>query len=486
MASANLWRRAAATPLWPELLLGTGVLLAVAAAATAPLASLLVVLAVAVVALLVQRPFAIAVALIVCMGNVKVNYYLGFFTLFPEYLVLLVACGLGLATWLARPAWPPERRLLVLFLVWMATGLMSVPFAMSVSKVLARVVLMGISLVTLTTILTTVNTRPRLLRAVALWEIVATLYAAFGIVQMVGMIAGFDTTPHFLAPFANPDIYLGVGSPVRRRIGDVFRANSMFNDPNILGGFLATAMAAMLALRQYHADNGRRARAAAETLALFVLSACLLLTQSRSGVLAFLAGAGVVLAHRPRSLGRPGLWLAAGAAIVGIVGVAVLLGVDPTLLMTRFAGTADASDTSNRQHLEVFKYGLQLVARYPFTGVGLGNFGMFYGAEQDAWYANMMSHCAPLSAFAESGVPGGLAFLAFWGYILRRLWRSRGRAGEASANTLRVALLASLVALLVANLFYDYLLRTFVWVLVGLAMCAVRLDTPGRGTRGAA
>ena len=486
MASASVWRRAAVTPLWPELLLGTGVLVAVAAATTAPLASLLLLLAVAGVALLVKRPFLIAVALIVLMGNVKVNYYLGFFTLFPEYLVLMVACGLGFVMWLSRPAWPPERRLLILFLVWMATGLMSVPFAMSASKVLARVILMGISLVTLTSILTTVNSRSRLSRAVALWEVVATLYAAFGIVQMVGMVAGFDTTLHFLEPISNPDIYLGVGAPVRRRIGDVFRANSMFNDPNILGGFLATAMAATLALRQHHADSGRKARAAAETLGLFVMSACLLLTQSRSGVLAFFAGAGVVFAHRPRSLGRPALWLAAGAAVAAIVGVALVLGIDPTLLMTRFSGTADTSDYSNRQHLEVFVYGLQLIARYPFTGVGLGNFGMFYGTERDAWFAKMMSHSAPLSAFAESGIPGGLAFLRLWGYILRRLWRSRPAAGDAQANALRVALLASLVALLVANLFYDYLLRTFVWVIVGLAMCLVRLTARDREPRGAA
>ena len=49
-----------------------------------------------------------------------------------------------------------------------------------------------------------------------------------------------------------------------------------------------------------------------------------------------------------------------------------------------------------------------------------------------------------------------------------------------------MALLASLVALLVANLFYDYLLRTFVWVIVGLAMCSVRLAARDREPRGAA
>src|SRR5207248_2758007 len=248
----------------------------------------------------------------------------------------------------------------------------SVPFAVSVGRVLPRVVLIGTALATWLTIVVTVDTRKRLLRAMALWEIAATLYAVYGIVQMIGLVAGFDTTLHFLERFSNPDLFVGVGSPVRRRIGDVFRANSMFNDPNILAGFLAAAMTATLALRHRHAELGRRGRAAAETAALFIMGACLLLTQSRSGVLAFAAGATVLFARRPRALGRPGPWIAAGAVLAASVTIAVVLGVDPTLLASRFAGTGDISDNSNRQHLDVFLYGLGLLARYPLTGVGLG------------------------------------------------------------------------------------------------------------------
>jgi O-antigen ligase len=215
-------------------------------------------------------------------------------------------------------------------------------------------------------------------------------------------------------------------------------------------------------------------------VALGVMAICLLLTQSRSGVLALLGGAGVVYAHRPRRLGRPGVWIAVGAVVLAMAGAAVLVGVDPTLLWTRFTGIADTADTSNRQHLEVFQYGLQLIGRYPLTGVGLGNFGLFYGSERDAWFTKMMSHCAPLSAFAESGLPGGIAFLAVWYHILRRISRFRPAPGDAEADALRVGLLASVTALLISNVFYDYILRTFVWVLVGLALCTVRLTARAR------
>lgn len=478
-------RRAAAQPGWPEATIAVAVIGVVALGVAAPLALVALAAATLVVAALTRRRFLIAASLIVLMGNVKVNYYLGFFTVFPEYLVLGVAAFLGFSAWLARPAWPPERRIVLAFIVWAFTGLLSVPFAAAVSRVLPRVVLIGLALVTWLTVVLTVDTRPRLRRALALWEIVATGYAVYGIVQMIGLVAGFDTSLHFLERYSNPDLFIGVGAPVRRRIGDVFRANSMFNDPNILGGFLAAAMTATLALREYHAEIGRRARSAFEILALCIMGTCLLLTQSRSGALAFAVGAAFVFAHRPRSLGRPALWLAVAGGVAVIGGAAVLLGVDYTLLFSRFAAISDTTDSSNRQHLDVFLYGLQLVARYPFTGVGLGNFGLFYGAERDAYFAKMMSHNAPLTYFAESGIPGGLAFVGLWALLLQRVWRREPATADAGARAARLALFASLLALLVANLFYDYITRTFVWVIAGLGVCAARLAARDPGARSA-
>lgn len=474
-----------ASPLgrWLEPLLGLAIVGLAIGAVEAPVATVAALLAVAFVAGLARRPFLIAAGLIAVMGNVKVNLYLGFFTLFPEHLMLLVAAGLAFWTWLARPGWPAERRILLGFALWAATGLLSLPYALAPGRVLSRVVLIFTLVLAWGAIVATVDTRSRLQRALAIWQFSATLYALYGIVQMIGLAAGFDTTLTFLAPYSNPDLFIGVGSPVRRRIGDVFRANAMFNDPNIMGGFLAASMAMTLALRQWHAETGRRARAAAETFALGIMAVCLLLTQSRSGVLGLLAGAGVLFLRRPRMFGRPAVWLGVLALAASMVGAAVLLDIDPTLLVTRLAGTGDISDDSNRQHLNVFMYGLELVARYPLNGVGLGNFGLYYGPEKEAYFENMMTHCAPLSYFAESGIPGGIAFLLLWWWILRRVLRVRPL--DAALAQIRVGLLSSLTAILVANLFYDYITRTFVWVIAGLAVATVRIAearTPGRST----
>jgi O-antigen ligase len=467
-------RRAAAHRWGAEAVLGPAVLLLVGALVFKPIPTLLALGGVALVVGLVRVPFLFPTLLIVCMGNVKLNWYLGFFTAFPEYLVLVVACVMALMSWWARPSWPPERRAAVLFMVWALTGVLSVPFAFSVSRVLARVVLLIVCGVTFFTVLATIRSRKELKRAVSLWEIVATLYALFGIIQMVGLVLGFDTSLSFLKGISNPDIYLGVGAPVRRRVGDVLRANSMFNDPNILGGFLAASMSAVLALRFHHAEIGRRGRAWAETLALVVMAACLLLTQSRSGVLALGAGAAVVLAPRLGVLRRGAPWIALMATMLTAVLVSVLVRADPTLLVARLAGTGDTSDLSNRQHLDVFVYGLELIRRFPLFGVGLGNFGLYYGPERDAYFVKMMTHCAPLTYFAETGIPGGLAFCAVWAFVVERVRRTRPATGDSEGRTLRVALLASIVALLLANLFYDYITRTFVWVIAALGVCVAR------------
>jgi hypothetical protein len=50
---------------------------------------------------------------------------------------------------------------------------------------------------------------------------------------------------------------------------------------------------------------------------------------------------------------------------------------------------------------------------------------------------------------------------------------ARGRRG--------LLVLAAVVALLVANVFYDYILRTFVWVIAALAVCVARIHGAPRG-----
>lgn len=453
-----------------------------------PLAALGLGATACLMALFWRRPEAAIYALVVLMGNVKINYYAGFFTFFPEYLLLLVAGAAWVLRQAESPRPLPEPGFFLRFGVWLLAGAASFVFAPLVGKVFSRVVLGVIVAVVVLLTIDAVHTRRVLRRTIAVWEVSAVLFALYGIVQMAGLVAGVDLSPKLLEQFGNPDLAVGVGTPLRLRIASIFRANSLFNDPNILAGYLAAAIVAMLAMRAHHAAQGRRSRAAFEAAGLAVMAGCLMLTLSRSAFLALGAGLLVLLSQWPRALRRRGFWLALGVALGCAVVVSLTLDINPYLVVQRLTGSLDTNDGSNRVHIEVFLHGLQLATRYPLTGVGLGNFGEFYGLEADAHARNMMTHCAPLSAFAETGVIGGLSFLWLTFWVASRAWgvmRDRGlRARDPEMHALATAVFAALIAVDVANLFYDYYLRTFVWVISGLAVALPRIvahgETPER------
>lgn len=475
-------------PLQSDLVVAVLATLAAAATLWQPVAALVLLLFTTVFAVLWRRPESAVYALVVLMGNVKVNYYAGFFTFFPEYLLLVVAGCVWLLRRLEAPRPLPEPAFFARFGLWVLAGACSFVFAPLVGKVFARVVLALLVGVVALIVVEAVRTRRVLARTLAVWEISAVLFAAYGIAQMIGLAVGLDLSPRLLEKYGNPDLAVGVGEPVRLRIQHIFRANSLFNDPNILAGYLAAATAGMLALSNWHSNSGRRVRARFEIAGVAVMLACLLLTLSRSGFLALAAGLSVVVSQWPGALRRPSFWIALVVLLAGTVVAGLALDVNPIVLFQRLTGTFDTNDGSNRVHAEVFLFGLRLFTRFPLTGAGLGNFGEYYGLEQDAHARNMMTHCAPLSAFAETGIFGGFAFLALTGWVLSRPWslvRDRAlRARDPQLHAYATALLAALVAVGVANLFYDYYLRTFVWVLSGLAVALPRLRAhdpePGR------
>jgi hypothetical protein len=426
-----------------------------------------------------KRPEAAVYTLVILMGNVKINLYLGFFTLFPEYLVLALAGFVWVMRTAEDPRPLPEAGFFWRFGIWLVAGAMSIVFAPLVAKVVGRVVLSVIMAAIVLLTLDGVRTRKVLARVLAVWEISAAFFALYGIVQLVGLATGLDLSPRFLERYANPELAVGVGAPLRMRVENIFRANSLFNDPNILAGYLSAAMVATIALRTHHAAIGRRARAAMETIGLAVMGVCLMLTLSRSGFLALAGGLLVLLSQWPEALRRKRFWFAVGATVCGIILVAIALDSNPFVLVQRMTGSFDTNDGSNRVHRDVFFYGLHLFARYPLTGVGLGNYGEFYGLEADAHARNMMSHSAPLSAFAETGLFGGLAFvsLAFW--IASRAWRVMTdralRARDPGMHAFATAIFAAVIAVDIANLFYDYYPRTFIWIISGLAIALPRL-----------
>lgn len=450
-----------------------------AAALAWPLPMLALLVAGVALRVAARHPQGMLFALIVCMGNVKVNYYTGWITLFPEYAVL----GFTGAVWLLRamesPRPLPEQRWLALFAAWTFFGLCSFVFAWNLPRVVSKAMLFPISGAIFVLTLARVRDAGMLERAMRWVTGTAVAVALYAIVQIAGIFLGFDTSLGFLRRFGNPDFEYSVGSPVLTQLTSTFRANSFFNDPNICAGFLAAMLPILLAPLLDRQREERTAITAWRALAAGLVALALVLTLSRSGFLGAACGIATTAALLPERLRRPRTWLLLGGMGAAAASAAAAIGVNALIIVGRLASSFDGQEVSARVHQDVFWYGLQLFLRYPITGVGLRNFGEFYQREIDPKAAGMMAHNAIITNLAETGLLGGALFLLIAFAIARGPWRALRTPGLRRRAPLLYTRLAgfagALVALAVTNLFYDFSLRSFVWVICGLAVAAARL-----------
>lgn len=239
-----------------------------------------------------------------------------------------------------------------------------------------------------------------------------------------------------------------------------FRVNSVFWDPNVYGRYLAlvivVATAALLWAR-------RRRDLALLTALVAVLWLGLAQTFSQSSYIALLAGLAVLAAIR-----WSWKWTLAAVVVVLIVGST---GFDP--------GTIN-KDTSGRSNL--IAGGAELFADRPLWGYGSGSFEEAYRINRDNRDAPVSaSHTQPVTALAEQGLIGFLAYLLL---IVTALWTmSAGIRTPATAAgpAARSAVLAAFVALLVHTMSYaGFFEDPITWVLlaVGASLAAVPAPDP--------
>lgn len=450
------------------------------AAAFAPLPATALASGVALFALIWRDPRALVYVLIALMGNVKINYYTGFFTVFPDYLPIALGSIVWVLRWMEGERQVEEQGLVLLFLALFLAGCLSCVNALNVPRVFSKSILILIALAIFYLTATTIR-RPRdLLRALAWLEGAALVVGAYGVLQMAGGLLGWPVDLVFLEKYGNPEFQYSVGTPVLYQFTKFFRANSLFNDSNIFAGYLAACLPVVLALLLHHVEVGRRARARVEGGILLVLVLALLLSLSRSGFLATFVALVFVLACKPAILRRRAFWLVSALGLTGASAAAAAVGLSPVLLLVRLGMSFDQQhDVSSRTHAGVASYAVTLFLRYPLTGVGLRNFGEHYGGEIDPHYPDMMAHNALLSFLAEAGALGFLTFASLAVAIAwrpaRALFDRRLARADPALHAAMVGLMGALLALGVTNIFYDFSLRTFVWTIAGLAVAAARV-----------
>jgi putative inorganic carbon (HCO3(-)) transporter len=256
--------------------------------------------------------------------------------------------------------------------------------------------------------------------------------------------------------YATKTIILNSSLVVKNDLHTYFVVNSVFLDPNIFGRFLALVMVVLAALLVY--DVPRRDQLLV-CGAIVVLWAGLLLTLSRTSLLALLVGIGVLLGVR---FAR---WrvVAAGGAVIVLLGIAAVA-ISPTTF-----GLNQGLNGASSGRGSLLSGGIRLFGDRPIWGFGSGSFETAYHAHNAKAGSLTASHTIPVTIAAEQGLIGELAYLAL--IVTAVVTLLRGARGD----PVRAAVGAAFLALLFHTMLYaDFLEDPFTWALLGIGAVLAR------------
>lgn len=234
------------------------------------------------------------------------------------------------------------------------------------------------------------------------------------------------------------------------------RATGIFNDPNDLS-MIIVAGVIICAAGLFATRLGMVRYMLVVPISFFLYA--LVLTQSRGGLLALLAGCGTLFYHRYG-------WKK--AIFAGAVALPLLLAVEgrqTDLGSAMSGGTGEA-------RAELWSSGMQLFKQSPLFGIGYG----LYGEK-----AGLVAHNSFIHATSELGFFGGAFFLGVFSISTLTLWKLSRRREEITDPTLG-QLLPFICALLVAygvsmfSLSRNYVVPTY--LMAGLAASFLRLAAP--------
>ncbi len=215
----------------------------------------------------------------------------------------------------------------------------------------------------------------------------------------------------------------------------------------ILPMLLSLPAAALLFTRR--GAGGGLPRFAVPALMVALLAGGVLVSFSRSGLIAVAALGAAALAWRFRAAGRRHPWRTAGLALsVALAAVALLhAGGYLEMLVFRALRGFNSPDPSYRSRLYVFGLAWKLLPEFWFLGCGLGAAPEVIGRAADPrlWMGTAI-HSMPFLMLFETGILGLAGYFWFWGALFRRIWTGllcsddpeRRRLGMVNAATAAV------------------------------------------------
>jgi O-antigen ligase len=270
----------------------------------------------------------------------------------------------------------------------------------------------------------------------------AVVYAGIGLFQWVTRDV-----------FWNPTVIVG------NAYAPFYRVNSVFYDPSIYGRYLVVAILATLVFVLLGLRGRLLVAAIAGVAALWV---GLLFSFSQSSFAALFAG--VLVA-------ATAVWRWRAAIVLGLVAL-VLLSVGfatPQVRHRLFDESRAGLNNATSGRASLVGNGIRIAADHPVAGVGVGGFKRAYADRtglKGREPRKAASHSTPVTVAAETGIPG-LLLLAWLGFAALAAALRGVHTSDAGRAALAVGL--TLGAIAVHSLFYNALFEDpMTWGLLGL------------------
>jgi len=256
--------------------------------------------------------------------------------------------------------------------------------------------------------------------------------------------------------------------------GGLPRVFASLGSPIALGAYLTVAIPLGLGLAG--STSGPRRLVWLGSVSLVIIAQALTLTRAAwAGTVAGVVIFFVMVGRRER---RRGLILSVAlAAVVAVVALLTVVGA-PQQIGERAAGAVEPGSGSFAQRLYIWERVLDLIRARPVTGWGLETLGTVFPYDRSSLVEIFglkpvivdRAHNDLLQVTVAMGIPGALAYLLFWGTVIRAGWRlCRGTSG--TDRVLTAGWLSALVAYLIQLQFSFSLVAVapVVWLMAGAA-----------------
>jgi len=297
----------------------------------------------------------------------------------------------------------------------------------------------------------TINTRQKFFAALSIIAVSGLLVAAFGVWQRL--------TGNFVMTDAWLDAqFFGYGAG---------RIYSTLENPNVLGKYLIFIFIIAFGMIYYFKEYLHKFAAAG---ILAVAALCLIFTQSRGAWLGVIIAMAVFALLRDRRL-----------VLVGIIALIIAPFFIPPEVMTRFLSIGDLADTSTSFRVSIWLGSLDMIRAFWPIGIGLGaeNFTMIYNLYAFSAAHALHSHNLFLQLVIDFGIGGLAVFFCMMACFFKSTFITTtagpDRVMHAAAAALSAAMLGFLIQGLADNVWFNYRVLGFFWLIIALGISARRL-----------